>query len=75
MSNTTLFSTICLIGIVDASLKMWGQTDLKKLVAYATIQEMGLVYLTLCFGDSSAIIGGFVFSVTHALLSAIFFFF
>jgi len=74
MSNTTLFSTICLIGIVDASLKMWGQTDLKKLVAYATIQEMGLVYLTLCFGDSSAIIGGFVFSVTHALLSAIFFF-
>lgn len=35
---------------------------------------MGLVYITLCFGDSSAIIGGFIFSVTHALLSSIFFF-
>jgi len=73
-NNTVLFSTICLIGIIDASLKMWGQTDLKKLVAYATIQEMGLVYLTLCFGDTTAMVGGFIFSVTHALLSSIFFF-
>lgn len=74
VSNTTLFSTICLIGIIDASMKMWGQTDLKKLVAYATIQEMGLVYITMCFGDTTAMVGGFVFSVTHALLSSIFFF-
>ncbi len=73
-SNTTLFSTICLLGIIDASMKMWGQTDLKKLVAYATIQEMGLVYLTMCFGDSGSMVGGFIFSVTHALLSSIFFF-
>lgn len=73
-SNTVLFSTICLLGIIDASMKMWGQTDLKKLVAYATIQEMGLVYLTLCFGDTTSMVGGFIFSVTHALLSSIFFF-
>ncbi len=74
LPSSTLFTTICLLGIIDASMKMWGQTDLKKLVAYATIQEMGLVYLTMCFGDTSAIIGGFIFSVTHALLSSIFFF-
>lgn len=73
-NNTVLFSTICLLGIIDASMKMWGQTDLKKLVAYATIQEMGLVYITLCFGDTTSMIGGFIFSVTHALLSSIFFF-
>jgi len=72
--NNIIFSTICLLGVVDASMKMWGQTDLKKLVAYATIQEMGLVYLTLCFGDTTAIIGGFIFCVTHAFLSSIFFF-
>ena len=72
--NTTVFTTICLLGIVDASLKMWGQTDLKKLVAYATIQEMGLVYITMFFGDTDAMVGGFIFSVTHALLSSIFFF-
>ena len=72
--NTVVFSTLCLLGVIDASMKMWGQTDLKKLVAYATIQEMGLVYLTLCFGDTTSMIGGFIFSVTHALLSSIFFF-
>jgi NAD(P)H-quinone oxidoreductase subunit 4 len=35
---------------------------------------MGLVYLTLCFGDTTSMVGGFIFSVTHALLSSIFFF-
>jgi len=73
-NNTVFFTTICLLGILDASLKMWGQTDLKKLVAYATVQEMGLVYLTVCFGDTNALVGGFIFSVTHAMLSSIFFF-
>jgi len=47
-TNTTIFSTICIVGIVDSSLKMWGQTDLKKLVAYGTIQEMNLIFLTFC---------------------------
>jgi NADH:ubiquinone oxidoreductase subunit 4 (subunit M) len=46
--NTSFFSTICIIGVVDSSMKMWGQTDLKKLVAYGTIQEMNLIFLTFC---------------------------
>lgn len=72
--NTTIFSTICIVGIVDASLKMWGQTDLKKLVAYGTIQEMNLIFLTFCWGDTNAIIGGILFSATHGALSALMFF-
>jgi NADH-quinone oxidoreductase subunit M len=72
--NTSLFSTICIVGVVDASLKMWGQTDLKKLVAYGTIQEMNLIFLTFCWGDTSAILGGILFSATHGALSALMFF-
>ncbi len=72
--NTTIFSTICIIGVVDASLKMWGQTDLKKLVAYGTIQEMNLIFLTFCWGDTNAIIGGILFSATHGALSALMFY-
>ncbi len=72
--NTTLFSTICIVGVVDASLKMWGQTDLKKLVAYGTIQEMNLIFLTFCWGDTNAIVGGILFSATHGALSALMFF-
>ena len=72
--NTTLFSTICIVGVVDASLKMWGQTDLKKLVAYGTIQEMNLIFLTFCWGDTNAILGGVLFSATHGALSALMFY-
>jgi len=72
--NTTIFSSICVIGIVDASLKMWGQTDLKKLVAYGTVQEMNLIYLVFCWGDTSAILGGILFCITHGALSGLMFF-
>ena len=72
--NTTIYSTICIVGVVDASLKMWGQTDLKKLVAYGTVQEMNLIFLTFCWGDTNAIIGGILFSVTHGALSALMFY-
>jgi NADH:ubiquinone oxidoreductase subunit 4 (subunit M) len=35
---------------------------------------MNLIYLTFCWGDSYAILGGIIFTVTHALLSALMFF-
>ena len=72
--NSIFFIIICLLGIFDSSLKMWGQTDLKKLVAYGTIQEMNLIYLVFCFGDSIIIISGILFTVTHAFLSVLMFF-
>ena len=72
--NTTIYSTICIMGVIDSSLKMWGQTDLKKLVAYGTIQEMNFIYLTFCWGDTNALISGILFSITHGALSALMFF-
>ena len=72
--ETVFFSTFCVLGILDSSLKMWGQTDLKKLVAYGTIQEMGLIYLAFCWGDGVAILGGIFFCITHAFLSSLLFY-
>lgn len=72
--DSSIFIAVCIMGVIDSSLKMWGQTDLKKLVAYGTIQEMNLIYLTFCWGDSYAILGGIIFTITHALLSALMFF-
>lgn len=72
--DTTIFIVICMFGVIDSSLKMWGQTDLKKLVAYGTIQEMNLIFLVFCWGDSIATIIGIIFSATHAFLSALMFF-
>jgi len=67
-------SVICFLGVLDASIKMWHQSDLKKLVAYGTVQEMNLIYLMFCFGDSVFVIGGIFFCITHAFLSGLFFY-
>lgn len=72
--NSVFFSTITLIGIFDASMKMWGQTDIKKLVAYGTIQEMNIIYLAFCWGDTYSIIGGIIFCITHGGLSGLMFY-
>jgi len=72
--NTTLFSIFLIIGVIDASFKMWGQTDLKKLIAFGTVQEMNLIFLTFCWGDTNLIWGGIIFSLTHALLSSLLFY-
>ena len=72
--NTSIFLVICLFGVIDSSLKMWGQTDLKKLVAYGTIQEMNIIFLVFCMGDTNAISAGILFTATHAFLSAMMFF-
>ena len=72
--NTTFFIVIALVGVVDASIKMFSQIDLKKLVAYCTIQEMNLIYLMLCWGDSIGVVTAILFTITHAFLSTLMFF-
>jgi NADH:ubiquinone oxidoreductase subunit 4 (subunit M) len=53
---------------------MWGQSDLKKLVAYCTIQEMNLILIVFLWGDSFISICGFFFSAVHAFLSSLMFY-
>jgi NADH-quinone oxidoreductase subunit M len=72
--STLAFFVVASLGCIDASFKLWGQGDLKKIVAYCTIQEMNLILLTLVWGDSFALICGFLFSAAHAFLSALMFY-
>ncbi len=72
--STIFFTSVAIMGAIDASLKMWGQTDLKKLVAYGTIQEMNLIFLVFLWGDSYSIVGGVLFCFTHAFLSTLMFY-
>lgn len=72
--STTPFILITGLGVIDASIKMFAQVDLKKLVAFCTIQEMNLIYLMLCWGDSFGIITAMLFILTHAFLSSLMFF-
>lgn len=72
--STSFFLTFLIIGSIDASIKLWGQTDLKKLVAYCTVQEMNLITIFFLKGDSEIIVYGFIFNFTHAFLSTVMFY-
>ena len=72
--NTTFFVVIAAVGIIDASIKMFSQVDLKKLVAFCTVQEMNMIYMMLCWGDSTGCISAIFFVITHSFLSALMFF-
>lgn len=73
-SQLTLFYlVISVLGVIDSSLKMWAQVDLKKLVAYGTVQEMNLILFCFCLGNSVSIQFILLFVLAHTLLSTIFF--
>lgn len=72
--NTIFFTIFPILGVIDSSFKMWAQLDLKKLVAYCTVQEMSLLYLAFIWGDTNCFIGGVLLCITHALLSSLMFF-
>lgn len=64
----------CIIGMVDSALKMWGQDDLKKLVATATVLDMNFTYFLFLFNDNGFIWTGIMSMIGHALLSTLMFF-
>lgn len=68
-----LFLVVSLYGVIDSSLKMWVQVDLKKLIAYGTIQEMNLILISFLVGTATSVKAGSLFIIAHTLLSTIFF--
>ena len=60
--------------ILDSSLKLWIQVDLKKLVAFCTVQEMNLIFFLVFFNTTNTFVVIALFSLTHAFLSALFFY-
>lgn len=71
--NHSWIIIIVVVGIIDSSLKMWAQVDLKKLVAYGTVQEMNLILLGFVIGSNSVIKATSLFILAHTILSTIFF--
>ena len=71
---TTLTSVVALIGIIEASVKMWTQTDFKKLIAFATIQEMNLILLLLINYQNLLDYSILLFILIHGWLSTLMFF-
>lgn len=69
-----LFIVLCLFSALDAAVKLFVQVDLKKLVAFATVFEMGLIFLFLLWKPSQSFFFVFIFSFSHAFLSGLMFY-
>ena len=61
-------------GILDSSCRMWAVIDIKRLIAFATIQEMNLIYLCLLLANNTSYLLINLFILVHGVLSALFFF-
>lgn len=76
--NTLFFDSIFLIiicmGVIDSSIKMWHQIDVKKLIAYTTVQEMNILFLPLFWYNETSELLVSLFILTHCLLSTLLFF-
>ena len=72
--DLSFFSNLIILGIIDSSLKMWGQSDLKKLIAYCTIQEMNLIFLIFLWSSNKAIVPAILFIFMHGILSSLMFY-
>lgn len=66
--------TIILWGTYDASVRMWGAFDIKRLIAFATIQEMNLMMILLILLNNYYMAILNVFLLFHGCLSALLFF-
>jgi NADH:ubiquinone oxidoreductase subunit 4 (subunit M) len=65
---------VAIIGVVEASIKMWTQTDFKKLIAFATIQEMNLILFLLLNYQNLLEYSLLLFILIHGWLSTLMFF-
>lgn len=75
LTNTNLlFTCVCLYSVFDGVIKLPLQTDLKKQVAFATVFEMGLIFLFLMWKPVQSFFYIFIFCFSHALLSGLMFF-
>ena len=69
-----IFLGIVIWGGYDSSIRMWGSLDIKKLIAFATVQEMNLIIVFLLLSYNSNLMILNIFLLIHGILSAFFFF-
>ena len=72
--SSVIAATIISWGFVDASIRMWASTDIKRLIAFATIQEMNLITIFLVLLSSTNLTFLNLFLLVHGVLSAFLFY-
>ncbi len=74
--STPVLGALMVIGLASAlvgAVMALAQDDLKRLLAYDTVSQMGIVVVGLAAGDPSGVAGGIYHLVNHALFKALLF--
>jgi NADH-quinone oxidoreductase subunit M len=73
-TSSLIMLPIILWGCIDSSIRMWSASDIKRLIAFATIQEMNLILVFFLLTGSSRCKFISVFLILHGILSAFLFY-
>lgn len=65
-----VLAILALINIIYTALVAYSQTDLKKIVAYSSISNMGIVLLGFCSLNSIGLSGAVFQMISHGIISA-----
>jgi NADH-quinone oxidoreductase subunit M len=65
-----IFMIFALINIIYTAFVAYAQTDLKRLVAYSSISNMGIVILGLCSLNLLGFSGAYFQMISHGIISA-----
>lgn len=73
-SFANILMVLALINIVYGAFAAMNQKDMKKMVAYSSVNHMGFFLLGLAAGTPQALNGAMYVNISHGLISALFFF-
>ena len=65
-----ILAVLALVNIIYTAFVAYAQTDIKRIVAYSSISNMGLVLLGLCACNSMGLSASVFHMVAHALVTA-----
>jgi multicomponent Na+:H+ antiporter subunit D len=63
-----VFLPMALLGIFIGSIKAIGQLNIKRLLAYSSVAQIGYMVLGLSFGNQEGLTGGIIHLFNHALI-------
>ena len=74
ITGSLIMLPIILWGCIDSSIRMWSASDIKRLIAFATIQEMNLIIVFFLLTGNSRCKFISIFLILHGVLSAFLFY-